>query len=535
MVKRPSKRWVDAGVAIVFLALSSAPMLVTEFAESSFDVNTEHRYAAPFPSLSMATLGMFPRAYEAWVNDHFAFRNRLIQLANLMRLMLGASPRADVVSGKKGFLFYSGDRALESFRRTASLGDMTLAQWRFVLEARREFLAARGVRYLVVFNPDKETIYPEMMPRALNRMAGQSPLEQLMAALRIDERLDVLDTTAAVRAAKTSGQLVFDKTDTHWNGVGRVAAVNDILRTARRWFPTLTELGPADVRVTHTAQPGGDLSDMLALRLWLREPDRIDVTPITPRAQLTEALPVTPGVPPFLRTRRYHVDEPTLPTAVVLGDSFMGSLTSLLAERFQRTFYVYSHDLNEQTLTEQHPSIVIEGWLERYVLTTVPSFPTIMAPIKVADGEPPWPSSVELPLDNVASRDLRWQAGTFLSIGYDPYITFTIGPIRTKTSQSIVVEMQADPNGVETTGLLNSQLFFELQGSPLFEQASVRFPILRDGHPHRYRIFPSVTGYWVGVVDAFRLDFPDGVPGFSYHVTKITLEDANPNAPPPGH
>ena len=59
-----------------------------------------------------------------------------------------------------------------------------LEKWQHVFENRRDWLAARGIPYLIVFAPNKSTIYPEHMPSAYNPVHTQSRLDQLMAHLK---------------------------------------------------------------------------------------------------------------------------------------------------------------------------------------------------------------------------------------------------------------------------------------------------------------------------------------------------------------
>ena len=525
--KRPARHWTDVSIAVVFLTLLSAPMVVAASRGFPFDAAVEQRVPAPFPAISGAALTAFPHDLEAWLDDHFAFRNALIRLSSALRLRLGATPRRDVVVGRGGFLFYAGDRALESFRRTARLDASALAEWQSRLESRRTFLAARGIRYLVVFNPDKETIYPELMPVALDRLPGESPLEQLLGVLHSNPLLGVIETSGAVRAAKGSGQLVFHRTDTHWNGAGCFAAANAVLRAASAWFPTLSELPADEVRFVHTVEPGGDLSNMLAMPKELPETDFVEVVLAHPRARELEVRPMPLNVTKLTQPRLYKVDAEALPSAVVLGDSFMGGfgLSRLLAERFQRTFYTTQHDITEELIAEQRPDVVIDGWLERFVLLLSPSPARAATRMTAADAEPPPPESANLVLGQPSPHDVALRSGWWLSTGQDPSLLLSIEPIIATPTRGLVIELQVDPGTVESTGPLTAQLFFVPKGRGLSEAASVHFAILHDGRVHRYRLDLSPSPLWQGPIDAVRVDFPDGLPGFSYRLLRIALED----------
>ncbi len=525
--KSRSKYWLNLGLAVAFVAFVSTPMLVAARAGFPFDSSAERRVPYPLPVWSWATFSTFPASFEAWVNDHFGFRNKLIRLVSRVRVGLGLSPSAAVIVGKGGFLFYTGDASLETFRRTAELSDAALAQWRDTLEIRRAFLPSRGIRYLVVFNPDKETIYPELMPEALTRLPGPSPLDELLALLQQNPELTVVDTAGAVRAAKDAGQRVFERTDTHWNGFGRAAAANAVLRVAHQWFPALCELPLSELTFTHTSKEGGDLSNMLALPAELPETDHVDVFPVAPRAHEVGVMPRPVGLDEFQQPQAYRGEDASMPRAVVLGDSFMGrrGLSPLLAERFQRTLYMFGHELSEEMLNEQRPDIVIEGWVERVIFTYLPLLPSLAAPVFVADHDPPARSVITLALEHVDTRDVQWESGTWRAVGADPFISVPMPPLAASPTQSIVVDLQLQSNGVEVLGPLSVQLFFRPRGGLMTEATSVRFPLLVDERPHRYRVAPAPSGWWRGDVDTLRLDFPDAAIGVSYRVSKITIED----------
>ena len=133
----------------------------------------ENRVPSPRPELKLdqAVLGEFPIKFEAYFNDKFGFRRRLTQWLNYTKVvLLGDSPSPKVVLGSKGWLFY-GDLDVDLYRRVKPLKLSELENWRHLLESRRDWLAARGIPYLVVIAPSKSSIYPELMPSVYTRVA----------------------------------------------------------------------------------------------------------------------------------------------------------------------------------------------------------------------------------------------------------------------------------------------------------------------------------------------------------------------------
>ena len=199
--------------------------------------------AAPgWPRPTLATLERFPAELDAFVRRHFGFRRRLVRWHDLASLrLLRSSPHdgsgfterrlaaaapgpwsSRVLLGRDGWLFVAGGRPLESYRRTQPFTDDELAAWTEVLEARRAWLAARGIAYLLVVPPDKHNVYPEHMPAAIRPLRDVSHLDQLLAYLADHSTVDVVDVRPALLAAKERHP-VFPRTDTHWNEIGRAS------------------------------------------------------------------------------------------------------------------------------------------------------------------------------------------------------------------------------------------------------------------------------------------------------------------------
>src|SRR5262249_5565752 len=155
-----------------------------------------------------------------------------------------------------GWLFYSGRPGDTTPPRVPPFRAEELEYWRCVLEARRDWLAARGIRYLLVIAPDKQTIYPELLPAAL-RPPAASRHDQLLAHLRPHPRVNVLDWREPLRQAK-AGEQVYHRTDSHWNERGAFVAYQQILAALSAWFPDLQALPRSAFQTATRPTSGGD-------------------------------------------------------------------------------------------------------------------------------------------------------------------------------------------------------------------------------------------------------------------------------------
>ncbi len=124
--------------------------------------------ARPATPHSLQELASYPRRFGAFFADHFGFRREMVDARG--RLVIGLlkkSPSPKVVVGRGDWLFYTGDRSLENRLHQIPLSAASLDQWATRIEQRKRWLAARGIRYLFVVAPDKQSIYPEYLPRSL--------------------------------------------------------------------------------------------------------------------------------------------------------------------------------------------------------------------------------------------------------------------------------------------------------------------------------------------------------------------------------
>jgi hypothetical protein len=66
-------------------------------------------------------------------------------------------PSPQVILGTHGYLFYAGDGSPDDCLHRSELSPVELDAWAATLHARTEWLSERGIRYLFVVGPNKQT------------------------------------------------------------------------------------------------------------------------------------------------------------------------------------------------------------------------------------------------------------------------------------------------------------------------------------------------------------------------------------------
>lgn len=355
--------------SLLLVAFLAAPMVLPLCGVPAGRLAVENRPLAAPPALDVLwrdPVGYGP-ALAAACRDAAPFRDHLIRANSRLRLALfGESPVPGVLVGREGWLFYTLESALDDFLNTIPLSEKDMATMVRIQVERRDWLAARGAAYLVVFAPDKTSVYPEFMPAGLAPLRPVSRLDQLVPRLR-QAGITVLDLREPLAAAKAVRRS-YMKTDTHWNGWGAFAGAAAIVEAVSRLRPGLPELADADYEVIEQDRPGGDLAEMLLLPDVWREVDLVPQkrTPALARPAADGPYP-DPADHPDRERQALETKQADWPRIVFFHDSFARPMARFLAERCSRSVFLWSHAFSPSIIEAEKPDVVVLETVARYV------------------------------------------------------------------------------------------------------------------------------------------------------------------------
>jgi hypothetical protein len=191
----------------------------------------ENRVLASAPNWPRATgeFEAFRKAADAYVADRFPPRPHLIGLLNRLRMVFGVSGSERVIVGRGGYLFWDDGTHLGAARGDPPMDGAATRRWLMRLAGRTEALQARGVSYLVVVGPTKETIYPQFAPDWLGQPSGERPTIVLPRLAKATGAGEVLYLHPFVAEYARRGFPTYSRHDTHWNGYGAYAAYAALL------------------------------------------------------------------------------------------------------------------------------------------------------------------------------------------------------------------------------------------------------------------------------------------------------------------
>lgn len=374
---RSGQKMENLALVLFFLAAIALPLCRQFSAREEGTETIEARKLAALPPLrwKASSLNLFPEKFEAYFADHFGFRSTLLRLANRLKSeWFGVSSSPDAVIGKDGWLYYSGDNSFDSFRGARQLTTNELEGWRQALERRQEWAAARGVHYVFVLVPEKQTIYPEFVPARYRRLRSRTPLTQLVEYMAAKSVVDVIDLRKSLQAAK-AGEQVYYKIDTHWNGAGAYAAYRQILERLSHSSPALR---PQDRSAFSFVPTGFTEADLARIAGLSTKEDNIRVTPLQKRSSGRQPLTI-PGIEAprkDLQPFATEVAGADQPRAVMVHDSFAVALMPFLSEHFARIVYLRRLLLNSvsfekaiaATVESERPQFLIEETAERHAI-----------------------------------------------------------------------------------------------------------------------------------------------------------------------
>ena len=126
MLPQPSSasRTGDMALIAVFVVMICLPLAGLVLGLDRAFVLEENRNLATRPALELdrATIGALSSRFEAYFNDHFGFRKRLIYWLALAKVRgLGVTSTSTVTLGSSGWLYFASESAVSSYRAVPSV------------------------------------------------------------------------------------------------------------------------------------------------------------------------------------------------------------------------------------------------------------------------------------------------------------------------------------------------------------------------------------------------------------------------------
>lgn len=168
----------------------------------------------------------YPTDFDDYWADHFGLREELVTAVNSASLALFNDTLSEkAVAGKNNFLYFS--ETMGDYTGLNVLSDDDISRTATVLRLVGEYANSTGADFVFSVAPNKNTVYPEYMPRRIKQRDFPGNMEKLYSALDA-AGVCTIDFAQMLRTAKDDG-LLYYRQDTHWNERGALIAYNAIM------------------------------------------------------------------------------------------------------------------------------------------------------------------------------------------------------------------------------------------------------------------------------------------------------------------
>lgn len=253
-------------------------------------------------------------------------------------LVFGFVNTPEVISGEDGWLFYK-----PGFQKGECLSDRDIGVILGRIEALRAIAGGAGIDFRMSVSPDKEVVYPEKLGPAAEAAAGCKILSsrkwRKVAKAGGSSIIDHFE----VMGHDFTDDLLYFKTDTHWNDLGKTKAMGQLVRelTGRQVSSDLV----SSETVMHTTDSPRNL-----LRIFFKEERKV--------------------YSDYVEANFPAASANKIPNTVIIHDSFYGVSADLINRIFLNpTRITYALPDMENLLgdlLEKRP-LVLANTVERYL------------------------------------------------------------------------------------------------------------------------------------------------------------------------
>ena len=260
----------------------------------------------------------------------------------------------DVLVGMNKFLFLAGGAhsVLDIVNGKQQISEQSLARFRANIVARRDWAGRRGLPYVHVVFPDKQTIVPEMWPYETCRSLGQLYVERVA-----NDRLPILFPVELIRAHRASA---LSKVDTHVTAAGSIIVAAALV--ARLEGEPQDAMRDRLLAAAHLKdRRSGDLGSKLTPQVFANESVFSQMPPGT---CLTNGIE---GGNNGLTDLRINPDAVYRKRCVMFGDSFGRDICLFLQYWYAEVFFFRSGFFHTEVADLCDPDVLVTENVERYL------------------------------------------------------------------------------------------------------------------------------------------------------------------------
>jgi len=328
-------------------------------------------------------ISLYFKSVEPYLNDRVAFRSILINNYHRINQKTQLKSENDrIIIGKDGWLFLGNthwnNKMIDQYRGLNKMSVEDLDDWFTYFYGVHKYLESKSIGFYLMFPPDKHRIYPEFLPREL-RNKGVNPYDQVHET---NQNLNIIDLRPVFDSLKKNHtELLFYKTDTHWNRFAAYFAYREFMKHISSRY----ELDVIDLTVSDfTFKPAERTFDLPRLAGMDIPPPDIDV--FLKVYLSTNEMEVKNDMNE-LSWRKVHPNTglgiESNPSArnidknkkiLIFADSFMSFMVNFMNNTFGEVQYIHHNSTDtlslEMLVNKHNPDIVLFEVAERNIISS---------------------------------------------------------------------------------------------------------------------------------------------------------------------
>ena len=267
--------------------------------------------------------------------------------------------------GKSGGFYAKKSEA--NYKGTNLFEKNELIQIKEDLLARTRWCESRGIKYYVAVIPNKMNIYPEYLPPNVVKISEKGRYEQ-MVELAQTPGLKMIDVRENILKHKNDGQILYQKTDDHWNELGAYFGYQKIMNVISEDFKDLHPKSIDSFKLGEQKKYGNIAN---IVNLAEENPEKFLVLNPKFKSYAKEGQKYGYPVPEGISDWDYEIviENEKAPNykCLIIRDSFTLFLMKFFQENFRKTVFIHDnwkYRLREDIIDIEKPDLVINIILE---------------------------------------------------------------------------------------------------------------------------------------------------------------------------
>ncbi len=371
---------MEKKLKIIFIALFFSVSLIP-LVLMPLSGNQEAESSAAEVTFPKTVSAGFMQQAGDYFSKKFAFRREMVTLGNLIKAkVFRISGQEEVVLGKDGYLFYRD--SFDDFLGRNSLTDYQIGSMAYNIKLMEDELTGKGIEFIFTVAPNKNSLYPELMPGKYRPDVYNRNIRMLRPLLRRDG----VRYLNLYRLFKDLPETMYLKGDSHWNNTGAALVTGEIISAlerkryafddgrseVRKDFPgDLTAMlypagGEPDEQVYYDKMAGEVYNDRVSVKIV--DETTGDMKEIDPAEE-----PDWPKASEIETSSLEHRDGSLL----MIRDSFGNSLTPFLAEEFEKALFLNGTPYDIGRAADEGYDMVVFETVERNLDRLISDAPVI--------------------------------------------------------------------------------------------------------------------------------------------------------------